>query len=185
MAIGRLVDQKDPLGLIRVVASLGHQGISLDFYGEGPLEAEMRTLIASLNLEGRIQLKGVTSDVRSVLHQADIMVMSSKYEGMPIVILEAGSEAMPVVATPAGAISEILGTDRGVVAGIETIGIALMRMISDPETALAAGQRLRQYVENHHSITATARTHEAVYRQIASVPHSRRLLKFKDRKYSA
>lgn len=167
VSIGRLADQKDPLSLIRIMATIDNPHVKLDFYGEGPLEAEMRDLIAQLNLGGRVQLKGLSRDVRAVMSRADIMLMPSKFEGMPMALLEAGSEAMPVIATPVGANARILGTDRGTITEAATFGSALIRMIADPVSALAAGQRLRRYVDDHHSITATTRMHEVVYRQIA------------------
>lgn len=168
VAIGRLVEQKDPLGLIRTVAALENERILLDFYGEGPLEHEMRALIAQLGIGHRVQLRGLSSNVRAVMRVADILVMPSKFEGMPLVLLEAGSEAMPAVATPVGANAKILGSDRGVIAGADGFGAALMRMIADPEGALAAGRRLRSYVNDHHSISTTTRMHEQLYARLAS-----------------
>lgn len=168
VSIGRLADQKDPLGLIHIMAAIDNPHLKLDFYGEGPLETEMRDLIAQLNLGDRVQLKGLTRDVRTVMRKADILVMPSKFEGMPMAMLEAGSEAMPVVATPVGANARILGVDRGTIAAAETFGSALVRMIADPAAALAAGRRLRRYIDDHHSIAATTRMHEMVYRQITN-----------------
>ena len=173
VAIGRLADQKDPLGLIRTISALQNDRITLDFYGEGPLEGEMQALIAKLNLGNRVRLRGLSRDVRGVMRAADIMVMMSKFEGMPMVMLEAGSEAMPILATPVGATSKILGADRGVLAEAEVFGSALASMIADPRGAIASGERLRRYVDDHHSIAATTRMHERVYRRIApasSVP---------------
>lgn len=167
VSIGRLADQKDPLGLIRTMAAIDNSRLKLDFYGEGPLEADMRDLIAQLNLGDKVKLKGLSRDVRAVMRKADIMVMPSKFEGMPMAMLEAGSEAMPIIATPVGANARILGADRGTITEAVTFGSALIRMIADPAAALAAGQRLRRYIDDHHSITATTCMHEEVYRQIA------------------
>ncbi|MFL9839865.1 glycosyltransferase [Sphingomonas sp. ST-64] len=167
VAIGRLADQKDPLGLIQTIATLDNERVTLDFYGEGPLQDEMRALIERLNLGERIRLRGLSRDVRSVMGAADIMVMPSKFEGMPMVMLEAGSEAMPIIATPVGAIASILSPDRGVIAEAEGFGAALARMIAEPDASLAAGARLRDYIDAHHSIAATTRMHERVYAGIA------------------
>jgi glycosyltransferase involved in cell wall biosynthesis len=167
VAIGRLADQKDPLGLIRTFATLQHARVTLDFYGEGPLESEMRALIEEHKLGDRIRLCGVSRDVRSVMRAADILVAPSKFEGMPIVLLEAGSEAMPAIATPVGANAQILGGGRGVVAHPGVFGEALARMIADPDGSLAAGRRLRGYVMEHHSISATTSMHEKLYAQVA------------------
>ncbi|RYE43041.1 MAG: glycosyltransferase [Hyphomicrobiales bacterium] len=167
LAVGRLADQKDPLGLIRDFAALSTPSATLDFAGEGPLAAKARALVERLGLAARVRFLGVRSDVRELMRSSDILVMRSKYEGMPMVLLEAGAEAMPVVATPVGAIPSLVAGDRGWLSARETFTASLEQAIQSPEAALHRGRQLHRHVTTFHSIRSTAAAHERLYADLA------------------
>jgi glycosyltransferase involved in cell wall biosynthesis len=167
LTVGRITDQKDPLGLIRTVAAIPRPEVTLDFVGTGPLEASARELVAELRLQDRIRFHGVRADIREVMQNSDIFVMHSKFEGMPMVLLEAGAEAMPVVATPAGSIASILAGDRGRVTTTEHFTDALIDVIDAPEHAIQMGHRLYDYVLANHSIQSTTAKHQDLYAELA------------------
>lgn len=167
LAVGRLVEQKDPLGLLQTLASADLPEWTLDFVGTGPLEAPARAFAAEKGLRERVRFLGVRSDVRQCMLNADVFVMHSRREGMPMALLEAGAQAMPVVATPVGSIPEVIGTDRGLLARPEEFADALRRLIDDPEAALAAGGLLWAHIRGNHSIEATAAAHEHLYLELA------------------
>lgn len=173
IAVGRLADQKAPLELIRSIATLDDPRIQLDWFGIGELERDCRELIRALKLESRVRLRGVSNEIRSEMRNADIFVMRSKFEGMPIALLEAGAEAMPVISTPAGSVPDLLGSGRGVIAEPPSFTEALCAVIDDPETSLDQGRRLFAYVRDKHSIEGAARAHEALYRSLMRRFHER------------
>ena len=70
--------------------------------GQGPLEAEIRARLASLNLGDRVRILGYRDDVLALMAGADVFVMSSLYEGLPIAAMEALCSGLPVVATNVG-----------------------------------------------------------------------------------
>lgn len=168
LSVGSLYEQKDPLGLIHSVSQIDHSGLKLEFVGAGPLENEMCRLVTTLGLTDRVIFHGLCSDVRAYMRKADLFVMHSRHEGMPMALLEAGAEAMPVVATPVGSIPEILKDGRGWLAGPEKFSDVLQSVIHNPTAALAAGRQLHDHVHANYSLQRTVLKHERLYQNLAS-----------------
>jgi glycosyltransferase involved in cell wall biosynthesis len=78
--------------------------------GEGRLGGELRALVQRLGLEGQVHFAGFQRNPFAWFTKADAFVLSSRYEGLPNVVLEALACGTPVIATPApGGIDELLG----------------------------------------------------------------------------
>ncbi|MDD3799964.1 MAG: glycosyltransferase, partial [Novosphingobium sp.] len=75
------------------------EAMRLVILGEGPERARLEALRARLGLEGSVELPGHCDDVVSWLGQADCFVLSSDYEGLPGVVVEALAAGLPVVST--------------------------------------------------------------------------------------
>lgn len=99
VAAGRLVAQKNFKCLIEAISIVGREEVTLDIFGEGPEEANLKDCIEQLGLAGRVHLKGFASDFGSKLIEYDLLVLSSNFEGLPNVILEALASGLPVVST--------------------------------------------------------------------------------------
>lgn len=102
--IGRLADQKNPLLLIKVADALKKMRLpfTLEMYGKGKLKIALENEIKKYNLENDVFLKGENNDVATILKNKDLMIVTSTYEGMPLVINEANSQSVPVVTTNFG-----------------------------------------------------------------------------------
>jgi glycosyltransferase involved in cell wall biosynthesis len=84
----------------------------------------------------------------------DVLVVPSRIEGMPNVVLEAFAREVPVIATSAGGNSDLLASDRGLLVPIDdadAIVAALRTIDADPESARQRVARARDYVEAQHS----------------------------------
>ena len=117
IAIGRLEPQKGFDLLIsawRKVAEINPNWI-LDIYGEGSAYNELLDMIKINNLSGSINLKGITKDVKKELLTSDFYVMSSRYEGLPMVLLESIACGLPIVSfdCPTGPAEIIENNDCG------------------------------------------------------------------------
>jgi GalNAc-alpha-(1->4)-GalNAc-alpha-(1->3)-diNAcBac-PP-undecaprenol alpha-1,4-N-acetyl-D-galactosaminyltransferase len=101
ISIGRLDKQKGHDVLIKSFSKIekNYPDWSVDIYGEGPEKNELNILIAELNLQAKIFLKGETHDVENVLSEAGMFVLASRFEGFPNVLLEAMSLGCPVIST--------------------------------------------------------------------------------------
>jgi len=174
LALGRLDTEKDPMGLLQafVDANLGPLA-TLEFAGRGAFEERIIARIRSLAMEDRVRVLGFVKDVRALIRSCDLLIVHSKWEGMPMVLLEAGAEAMPIIATPVGSIPSILGGDRGVLTTPSDFPAALRALTASPDEAVAMGVRLREFVTRYHSIAATVHSHASLYEDVCAGRHRR------------
>jgi glycosyltransferase involved in cell wall biosynthesis len=98
VAVGRLARQKGFDILIEAMTRVPGSW-RLDIWGEGGDRQMLQALIADRGLQGRISLRGYTSEPFSVLRRADLFVLSSRWEGLPTVVIEALACQCQVVAT--------------------------------------------------------------------------------------
>ncbi|MFD1611953.1 glycosyltransferase [Sphingomonas tabacisoli] len=99
LAIGRLVPQKNFLLLIRAFSKIAAPEDRLAILGEGPERVALENLVAELGLRERVLLPGHIEATGEWLATSDIFVLSSDYEGLPAVVIEAMAAGVPVVAT--------------------------------------------------------------------------------------
>jgi predicted N-acetyltransferase YhbS len=103
-------DQKDYPNLLRAARELADRG--LDFrlvaVGQGPLENETRDLVRQLDLGDRVILTGFRPDAVRVMTAADVFTLASKWEGLPVAVMEACALGLPIVATAVGGVREQL-----------------------------------------------------------------------------
>ncbi|MEH1914286.1 glycosyltransferase [Nostoc sp.] len=135
---GRLHPQKDPILLVRAIAALNEPHTHLLIAGDGELAAALRTEIAQLGLSSRVTMLGaVPIEELARLHRiSNIFVLSSAYEGLPLVVLEALASGTPVVTTRCGETPKLLATDNGVICEVrspECLADALQQVILHPE----------------------------------------------------
>lgn len=104
VAAGKLQYQKGFDLLLKTYAQILQDSMHLTILGKGPLEKELKHLVKDLRLESKVTFAGFQDDPYPYMAQADLFVLSSRYEGLPNVVLEAGACGTPVVAfsCPAG-----------------------------------------------------------------------------------
>ena len=114
---GRLHPQKDPLLLIRSIAALGDSSIHLLIAGEGELSEEIQNEIEKLNLIKQVTMLGsLPQEKLATLHQlSEIFVLTSVFEGLPLVALEALACGTPVITTRTGETPNLLNDQTGIV----------------------------------------------------------------------
>ena len=147
--IGRLVEQKNPQLFVEVMKQLPDtQGV---LGGGGPLHDSIKQEIARQGMSSRIEMTGdlAHDDVLRVLGRIDVLVMTSLWEGLPALLLEAMYFGVPVVSVPVGGVPEIVEHGRtGLLsAGTEAGQIAALvrQLLDDPgkRTAITASARTR------------------------------------------
>ena len=101
VSCGRIAAQKNHEMLIKAFVKV-HESIPeafLEIYGKGEKELELSNLIHTLNAGCYIHLKGETSNIKDVLSEAEIFVLSSDFEGMPNALMEAMAAGIPCIST--------------------------------------------------------------------------------------
>lgn len=111
--LARLSPEKDLFTLIKGIELLAErlpeQAFELHIYGEGPLRAEIETYISARNLKNLVFLEGKTKEPLKVISSFDIFVLSSRYEGFGLVLLEALALQVPIVCSDIPTAKEVLG----------------------------------------------------------------------------
>ncbi len=130
--------------------------------GDGPEAGRLRSVIQTHRLEKDFTLLGHVGDIAGLLAEADVLLIPSQGEGIPLVLLEALAMQVPVVACRAGAIEEALPPECGVLvepgAYEETrLAEALDELLNQPERRAAMGRAGRAFVEKHHALGETQR----------------------------
>ena len=147
---GRLHPQKDPVLLIRSMAALQESNIHLLLAGDGELADEVRSETEKLGITKQVTMLGaIKQDKLSYLHQiSSICVLTSAFEGLPLVVLEALACGTPIVTTRAGDTPNILSKNSGVVCEDRT-----------PEAIAEAFQKVLHYPD-HFSVQACIQSAE-------------------------
>jgi glycosyltransferase involved in cell wall biosynthesis len=112
--VARLTQQKAQWHIIDAAAQLKSKGEKLRFFivGEGELMDDLKQQVRDNDLQQTVHLLGFRSDVKTLLQVADIFILPSLDEGMPIALLEAVASRTPVLATPVGDIPKLIQNDQ-------------------------------------------------------------------------
>ncbi len=99
LSMGRIVPQKGQDLLVRAWQRVADkaEGWKLRIVGDGPLLAEVKEYVEKNGMSGSVEFLPTTKDVQAMYRQASIYAMSSRFEGLPLVLIEAQSMGLPIV----------------------------------------------------------------------------------------
>jgi len=167
--VARFDEPKDQRAVIESLENLRDLDWSIDFIGDGPTLESVKSLVNGLGLSERVTFLGERDDVSARLSRADALVLVSRWEGLPLTILEAMRAELPVVASDVGGVSEAVS--NGVTGYLvprngraELIG-SLRKIISDPATRVRMGQAGRLEFEREFTFQAMLQRTMTVYQQ--------------------
>jgi glycosyltransferase involved in cell wall biosynthesis len=182
LAAGRLDVQKDYGVLLAAFANPPVPGRMLVIAGEGPLQRDLEAAAARLGLgPDAVRFLGQRPDVPSLLAAADGFVMSSAWEGLPMVLLEAAAAARPAVVTAVGGDADVVLHERtGLVVPAHdppALAAAMRRVETLPEATRAAwGAAAYEHVATNFQLDRVVDLWLALYRELlaaVAVPTSR------------
>lgn len=169
LAVGSLYPVKGHEFLLRAMTALPASGcrVVTAIAGTGFEESRLRELATSLGINDVVQLLGYRSDIPDLLDAADVFVMPSLSEGLPMAMIEAMLAGKPIVASDVGGIPELLSTtDVGILVpprDPEGLANALGRVISDPELRRRLGSAARARAQTHFTSSAMADRYLELY----------------------
>ncbi|WP_264887134.1 glycosyltransferase family 4 protein [Stutzerimonas stutzeri] len=153
MMVARFEAPKDQATLLRALAQIESQDWQLDLIGNGPELHASRLLASTLGLDRHIRFLGDCRNVGELLEEADIFVLCSLWEGLPLSIIEAMRAGLPVVATRVGGVPELVAEGHtGLLAAagnIESLRSALLTLMQNREARQRMGVAGRMRYENH------------------------------------
>jgi glycosyltransferase involved in cell wall biosynthesis len=172
-AVGRLYAQKGYDDLIRAVGLLkeSYAGpLRCLIFGHGPEEERLRALIDELDLGREVQLVGRRDDIAQVVRVLDVAVLSSKFEGSPLAILEYMAGAAPIVATAVGGVPELIEDGvHGLMVRPEDprdLAAAMQRLLEDRALARRLGEAARERQRANFDLDVVVRLLEDLYLEL-------------------
>lgn len=170
VAVGRLQAPKDALTLVRALAALRERPYEAVIVGEGPDRPVVDAEVRRLGLEATVQLAGKREDVPDLLATADIFVLSSRSEGLPLSILEAMAVGLPVAASAVGGVPEVVvegATGLLVPPGdAQLLAAAIERLLEDPDLRRRLGEAGRMRIVEHFNLVSSHRAHLDLYARL-------------------
>jgi glycosyltransferase involved in cell wall biosynthesis len=171
--IARFTSHKQPLSLIRAFAKSlsSNPKMHLLMVGDGDEKAEAVKLVEALNLKNKITLHSFRQDVPDVLAAADIFILPSLWEGLPIGLLEAMSMGKAVIASNVDGTSEIVQNNQnGILIEtdglIENLSAALNVLSTDRNKIKTYGEKAVATVTNNFNASTMTRQIEKIYTEL-------------------
>jgi glycosyltransferase involved in cell wall biosynthesis len=162
--VGRLTPVKDPDLLLEAAALTlrGHPNASFAMVGDGELRSDLEIQLTQRRLERAIQLMGWRRDLFDFYSEIDVLVLTSKHEGTPLVLLEAMASWKPFVATNVGGVVDLMAGsplaaeglqifDNGILTDCraESVAAAIAYLLDRPDEAWAMGRAGRAFASKH------------------------------------
>lgn len=170
LAVGRLTYQKNLTALVHALARAEIDDVDWRcvIAGEGELRAEIEQEISAAGLADRVFLPGVVSDVDGLMKAADIFCLPSRFEGLPLVLLEAMAFELPIVSFAIDGVVEVVQDGvQGRLAAPGQVGAmaqALTELARDRDRRRALGRAARIIVQERHDFALTVDALESLYR---------------------
>jgi glycosyltransferase involved in cell wall biosynthesis len=167
VSVGRLKAPKTFDTLVRALGRLDQSTFRATIVGDGPDRALLERLAPP-----SVELLGERRDVPVLMAGADVFVLSSASEGLPMSVLEAMAAGLPIVASAVGGVPELLGDTGLLVPPRDEAALAgaLERLIADRELRLRLGAAARERVTTEFSLERFRTEHLALYARLLSIP---------------
>jgi len=173
--IARFNPVKDQQSLIQAFATLVNDNkysskqLSLTLVGDGELTDKLTQLVSDKQLNDFVIFTGARNDIPELLSQADVFVLSSIAEGIPMTVLEAMAASLPIISTDVGGLSELVENGQtGVLVekqNAEVLAKAMKTYIDCPQLIARQGEQAHQFVEQHFSETNMVREYLNLYNE--------------------
>lgn len=172
--VGRLSPEKGVDLFINAAARvlLHVPSARFEIVGDGPLRAELQLLIDESKLASSVFLLGRCDDMAGFYQSLDLLVSSSRHEGLPIALLEGMASGLPLVATAVGAVPSLVldgETGRLIPANdVEALANSMLELLSAPELRRQYGVAARRRIEASFSADRMASEYLNIYQQVVS-----------------
>jgi glycosyltransferase involved in cell wall biosynthesis len=178
--VGRLEPQKDYPTFLAAAARVATALPDVDFLvvGDGALRGELEATAGRLGIADRVRFLGLRHDVVPLLAGVDVLALTSRWEGLPNVVIEAMATGAVAVATDVGGCAElIVGGETGVLVPPgqpDAMGAALLDVLGAPERAAGMALAARRRIEDEFTVAAMVAKTSRLYESSLAGVHARR-----------
>ena len=165
LAVGRLEHVKNHIRLLECALKLKkiNSDARILIAGEGNQREKYKHYILTNHLEKNVVLLGLRSNIAELMAKSHVFVMPSLWEGLPIVLLEAGATGMPVISTPVGTIPSLIDKTNGYLVNEEGFFKKMEYMITHYAEAKQKALKFQTKVVEEYSIKSIVYKHESIY----------------------
>ncbi|KQS64750.1 glycosyl transferase family 1 [Rhizobium sp. Leaf371] len=169
LSVARFSAQKDHASLIRAMPTIAHRHpmVALLLVGSGEERIRVEDLAGEMGIAACVRFLGHRDDIADLMTIADLFVLPSLFEGLPLAVLEAMSAGVPVVATRIGGTLEALGDEHPFFAEPgqpASLAETVLQALDDPAKRAMVGQSGRDHFRSHFSAARMAAETASVYR---------------------
>jgi glycosyltransferase involved in cell wall biosynthesis len=177
LTVARFTPQKGYPTLLEAVPAVLEQQPAARFVwvGDGPDFDAMADAVREAGLGHAVTLLGQRSDVRDLLAAADVLVLPSHFEGLPLVLLEAMAAGLPIVTTEIGGSVEAVGDAHPYLAApgdTGTLAAAINKALADPDAARVSGEAGRARFDTHFHASRMAAQTAQIYAAVMATSSS-------------
>jgi len=175
ISVGSIRDQKNQIFLVECAEKLKSKKYNfiINIVGGGEENAvlikKIEKEIVDKKVSGFVQMLGSRSDIPELLQTSHCMVLPSHYEGLPIVLLEAGAAKLPIISTSVGAIPTFLDENNGYLTSLESFSEVMASVMDNYEEAEKKAELLKDKVVKSYSIKSMAKAHTDLYNTLVSI----------------
>lgn len=172
VSVARMSPPKDPFSLIQAfsIATSRNNRLRLLLVGDGPLRPELEARVKALGLEDKVRFLGVRADVPEVLAAADAFVLSSRWEGNPLSVMEAMAAGKPVIATAVGGVPELVEDGvSGVLVppeNVDALAEAMLKLAGDADLRRQLGQAAFKRAKERFDVSVMVQAYAALYERL-------------------
>jgi glycosyltransferase involved in cell wall biosynthesis len=172
VSVGNLYPVKGHAYLIDAMTRLAgrHPSLHVAIAGRGDLQDDLAAQACAAGIGHRLHLLGLRSDVSAILAAADIFVLPSVSEGLPLAVLEAMFAGCPIVASNVGEIATVLDEGQAGVlvepANAPALAAAIDGLLNDPKRAATLGRRAASRAVAEYDLSRMVRRYASVYQDL-------------------
>lgn len=152
VAVGRLVYEKGHEFLVEAMSTVARESdhVVAGICGAGPLQGELTAQIEKLGLNDKVKLLGQWDEIPELLAASDVFVLPSRWEGLPMALLEGMMAGLPVIATQVEGVDEVVQPgEHGLLVPLESpleLAQAILQLLRSPEDRQRMGKAARERV---------------------------------------
>lgn len=172
ITVGRQTSQKGHAILLEAIPMVleSHPQAVFALVGDGPLHSSLKKQAQELDIEKSVRFLGMRADIYALLHAADIFVLPSLSEGLPMALLEALGMGLPVIASELEGIASVVENERhGLLVSpgaVQSLAAALKRLLGDAALRARLAAAGRQLILAHYTLAQMCSEYERLFVQL-------------------